>query len=589
MTLSPIDWIIIVAYLAGCTYAGLRMRRYVRNVDDFAVAAREVETSLGITSLAATEVGIVTVVYTAQMGFTNGPAGATFGVASAVAMLLVGITGFVIVPLRNARVMTIPELFQKRFGKRIRWLAGLVVVLGGVLNMGVFLRMGGEFLTHITRMDPQRAFHVGPVSLGYLELMMTALLAIVLAYTVFGGMLSVLITDYLQFLVKGTGIVLISVLVLWAMPWSDLISGLVTAHQQGAVYAKAAEEEAQRWKAAAEAIEKAEGPQAARDYLKAQAKNQGEQLENQSADLAKQWVLVAAKKGEPPSALTMAHPLNPFLSKGTGWVVWQILTALAVMTTWQTTISRVLAAKDAATAKRIYRGTWFYFAGRWALPGLWGAAAFVYFAQHGGLPANTSSETALPEFLALLLKPGLMGIVLAAMLAAEMSTDSGYLLTWATVIYNDLITPCLRRPMSDRTRLLTIRLLVLAIGLFLVFYGLWYQMPGNVWAYLQVTGNIYLASMFALLVGALYWRGANTWGALSAIVLGAAGPISYLVANAIAGKEVVPDWLAGLAAFGLAFAGMFVGSLLGRTMGQIGTEAAGMETAAVIEVEGSAP
>jgi SSS family solute:Na+ symporter len=124
---------------------------------------------------------------------------------------------------------------------------------------------------------------------------------------------------------------------------------------------------------------------------------------------------------------------------------------------------------------------------------------------------------------------------------------------------------------------LTVRLLVLAIGLFLVFYGLWYQMPGNVWAYLQITGNIYLASMFALLVGALYWRGANTWGALSAIVLGAAGPISYLVANAIAGKEVVPDWLAGLAAFGLAFAGMFGGSLLGRAMGQTSAAPAALE------------
>jgi SSS family solute:Na+ symporter len=282
--------------------------------------------------------------------------------------------------------------------------------------------------------------------------------------------------------------------------------------------------------------------------------------------------------GGQPQALTMAHPFNPFLSKGTGWVLWQALTALAVMTTWQTTISRVLAAKDAATAKRVYRGTWFYFAGRWALPGLWGAAAFLYFTRHGGLPPGANSETALPEFLAILLKPGLLGIVLAAMLAAEMSTDSGYLLTWATVIYNDLINPCLRRPMSERARLLTVRLLVLAIGLFLVVYGLWYQMPGNVWAYLAITGNIYLASMFALLVGALYWRGANTWGALSAIALGAAGPISYLVANAIAGKEVVPDWVAGLCAFGLAFAGMFVGSLVGQTVGQT-------SAAAAVEVE----
>jgi SSS family solute:Na+ symporter len=269
----------------------------------------------------------------------------------------------------------------------------------------------------------------------------------------------------------------------------------------------------------------------------------------------------------------MAHPFDPFSSKGLGWVLWQAMTALAVMTTWQTTISRVLAAKDADTAKRVYRGTWFYFAGRWALPGLWGLGAFLYFTSHGGLPAGIDSQTALPKFLAILLKPGLLGIVLAAMLAAEMSTDSGYLLTWATVIYNDLITPCLSRPMSERARLLTVRMIVLAIGLFLVFYGLWYEMPGNVWAYLAITGNIYLASMFALLVGALYWRGSNTWGAFSAIVLGTAGPLCYLVVNYIAGKELISDWVSGLAAFGLAFVGMVAGSWVGRALGRAGAPA----------------
>jgi len=55
-------------------------------------------------------------------------------------------SGFVIKPLRDADVITIPELLEKRFGKRVRWLAGLVVILGGVLNMGIFLRLGGEFL-----------------------------------------------------------------------------------------------------------------------------------------------------------------------------------------------------------------------------------------------------------------------------------------------------------------------------------------------------------------------------------------------------------------------------------------------------------
>ena len=355
MFLSPIDWMIIAGYLVVCTVAGIRMRRYVTNVDDFAVAAREVESSLGVTSLAATEVGIVTIVYTAQMGFTNGPAGATPGVLTAVAMLLVGLTGFVIVPLREARVMTIPELFEKRFGTRVRWLAGLVVILGGLLNMGVFLRAGGDFLLHVTGVSALAGFEAAvfghTISLGYLELMMTGLLAIVLVYTVLGGMLSVLITDFLQFIVMGAGIVIVSLMVLWYIPWPEFISGLSTAHEAGQRYAEAAKLETQQVEAAARTIEQTEGKQAAAAFLAAAAQKQGEDLKAAAGELAKQSVLVDTKS-DTARPLTMAHPFNPFASEGlgVGWVLWQAMTAIAVVTTWQTTIARVLAARDAKTA-----------------------------------------------------------------------------------------------------------------------------------------------------------------------------------------------------------------------------------------------
>ena len=71
MQLELIDWIIIAVYLVGCIVAGVWMKRYVRGVEDFAVAGREMDVNLGIASLAATEMGIVTVMYTAQMGFTQ--------------------------------------------------------------------------------------------------------------------------------------------------------------------------------------------------------------------------------------------------------------------------------------------------------------------------------------------------------------------------------------------------------------------------------------------------------------------------------------------------------------------------------------
>jgi SSS family solute:Na+ symporter len=490
MSLALIDWVLIVVYLIGCMAVGIWMRRFVHGVEDFAVAGREMDVNVGIASLAATELGLVTIMYTAQLGFVKGFGGAVIGLIMALAMYLVGKTGFVIEPLRKAGVITIPELFQKRFGVKVRWLAGLFVVLGGLLNMGIFLRLGGEFLVHATGMPP-----------SYLEWVMTGLLGLVLVYTVLGGMLSVLVTDYLQFLVMGLGIVLTSVLVIKDIGWSHLVSGLQQA-----------------WEA-------------------------------------------TLTKTSPPGLAMADHPFNPVHSAW-GYLLWQIVFQIAVVTTWQTQVSRVLAARDANTARRMYRRTAFYFVGRFGLPGLWGAAALVYFTGKGGLPAGLDSLTAMPAYLGTLLPVGVIGVVVAGMLAAEMSTDSGYLLTWATVIYNDLISPVLKRPLSGAKQLLLTRSLVLAIGVFLLFYGLWYKLPGNAWDYLAVTGNIYLASVFTLLVAGLYWPRANATGAYAALLCGAVGPLTFLIVNAFVedAKKIAPE-IAGAASFSMAFAGMVVGSL----------------------------
>src|ERR1700745_3473756 len=151
-----LDGSIVGIYLVATMAAGLMVRKYVGNVEDFLVAGREMDVYLGIASLAATEFGIVTCMYTAQNGYEKG-----FAVGRAGG----GLTGFVIKPLRDSGVITIPELLEKRFGGRIRWAAGVVIVLGGLLNMGVFLRTGGQFLVLVAGLDVR-----------YLEIMMTALL-----------------------------------------------------------------------------------------------------------------------------------------------------------------------------------------------------------------------------------------------------------------------------------------------------------------------------------------------------------------------------------------------------------------------------
>ncbi len=474
-----LDGSIVGLYLLGTMLAGVWVRRYVSRVEDFLVAGREMSIYLGIASLAATEFGIVTCMYTAQNGYEKGFAGAVPGLAQAAAMLVIGWTGFVIKPLRNAGVITIPEMFEKRFGPRVRWASGLVIVLGGLLNMGVFLRTGGEFLVVVCGFNAR-----------YLELAMTVLLLGVALYTILGGMLSVLVTDFLQFVVMSAGMLIVTGLILTQVGWGNLLEAVQRHHGAGG--------------------------------------------------------------------------FNPFVNPTMGWpyVVFNILLNTAACLAWQAVIARILAARDARTGQRVFTGTAFFFVCRFMIPGIWGIAALATLS-----PAEVGGNTlhAMPKFLSTFLPMGLMGVLVAAMLAADMSTDSSYMLTWSSVIYNDLLAP-FRRGWSERKGLVVNRAIVALIGVFLLFYGLWYPLQGDLWTYLGVTGTIYLSSMTVLIISCCYWRRANNWGAAAAITLGALVPVGYLVLEQVPATRPwtakIGPYYSGIATYALVALGMIAGSLL---------------------------
>jgi SSS family solute:Na+ symporter len=146
-----------------------------------------------------------------------------------------------------------------------------------------------------------------------------------------------------------------------------------------------------------------------------------------------------------------------------------------------------------------------------------------------------------------------------------MSTDSSYMLTWAGVIYNDLLAP-IRRGWSQRRGILVNRLIIAGIGLFLLGYGLWYPMKGDLWTYLTLASTVYVSSMSVLLVACCYWRRANAWGAGAAIICGAVLPILFFVAQELPATRhlaarVGPHYL-GITTYVLTALAMVVGSLV---------------------------
>jgi len=57
----------------------------------------------------------------------------------------------------------------------------------------------------------------------------------ILLYTVPGRHVVVLVTDYIQFIVKGAGIVVTSILVITSLGWSNLVHGCAIAGKAPAV------------------------------------------------------------------------------------------------------------------------------------------------------------------------------------------------------------------------------------------------------------------------------------------------------------------------------------------------------------------
>ena len=463
-----VDWIIVIVYLASTLTAGLYGKKFVAGLSDYLVAGRQLGTFIGTATLAATEIGTITFMYYAELGYRTGFASFINGLIAGLVMIFIGRTGFIISKLRGLGLMTIPEFFEVKYSKNLRVLTGILVATGGILNMGVFLKVEGTFLAIITG-----------ISLDHLKVTMTCILLLELVYTVLGGMVSIVITDFLQFFALSLGTVLITLYSVHVVGWGNM-----------------------------------------RDTVWRTMGSQG---------------------------------FNPFTNHSYGWayIVFQILLWMAVDTCWQTTAMRTFSTRDPQTSKKVFLWTGFIYLGRGMMPMLWGIAALVL------LPPNVNPLHAMPLMLTRILPVGILGLVVSGMLAATMSVNSSYLLGWSSVIAQDIILPLRKRPLSSRSKVLLNRIANVFVSLFVLFWGIWYTLPGPTYFYLNITASIFLAGGFAAVIGGLFWSRANTLGGYCAMIAGAVGAVGFFFFN-------VPASYAGLGSFTLAGIAMIIGSLLGR-------------------------
>ncbi len=186
-----------IAYIVLIVAAHRHQAPASQGLTEFFVSGRDLGLGTAIATLGATEIGLITIAYNAQKGFNEGFSAFHIGLAALIGCALVGLFGFVVKPIRRTGVLTLPEYYEVRFGRDIRIFGAIVMALGGILNMGLFLKVASAFLAAMLAANG--------VSMR-VDLLMVGLIAVSVLYTCYGGMRSVIITDVFQFILLSLGL-----------------------------------------------------------------------------------------------------------------------------------------------------------------------------------------------------------------------------------------------------------------------------------------------------------------------------------------------------------------------------------------------
>jgi len=160
---------------------------------------------------------------------------------------------------------------------------------------------------------------------------------------------------------------------------------------------------------------------------------------------------------------------------------------------------------------------------------LYGAAcALIGAAARLLLPELEVAENAFAELTRLALAPGLRGLVVAAALAAIMSTASACLLASATVLKEDVYSRFLRRDGSGRVS--GNRWTILIMGAVMLAMAC---LVNDVIAGLSIAYNLLVGGLLVPIMGALLWRRATAQGAMACIVVGSLAVVVFMARDGI--------------------------------------------------------
>ncbi len=459
----------VIAYLFVTIGIGLWAAQRVKNTADFAIAGRNLPMYMIITTTFATGFGseiVLGVPAKFIQGGLNAVVEDPFG--AGMCLILVGL--FFAAKLYRMTLLTISDYYRERYGRVVEIICSLIIML--------------SYLGWVSAQVTALGLVFNLLSGGSLSIPwgMTIGVLSILVYTLWGGMWSVAVTDFIQMIILVLGLVILSWFAADMAGGAGKVVDLIT-----------------------------------------------------SRDMLRFWP-------EPTW-----HEMLFFF----GAAITMMLGSIPQQDVFQ----RVMSAntEKAATHGTVIGGSaYILFA---FVPMFLVASALLIMPEQAAELLQEDPQKVLPTLVMTRMPLVMQVLFFGALLSAIKSCASATLLAPSVTFTENIWRQFRPEHISDREKLLTMRISVLVFAAGVLVYSI--KMEGTpIYELVSSAYQVPLVGAFVPLVFGLYWKRANTQGAVCAVVLGIGVWVVFMLTPAL--HEAFPQQLAGLLS---AVFGMVAGSL----------------------------
>lgn len=575
-TLAWFDWLIVIVTLVTVVTIGMRAQRHVRGVADFLTAGRVAGRYVLCVSSGEAGMGLISLVAMYESYYQSGFAYGFWGALATPIFLILGLSGYCSYRFRETRAMTVGQFLEMRYSRRFRLFAGFLQSISGVLNYALFPAVGARFIVYFCGLPVETEF-LG-LAFPTFAIVMAVFLGLEAFMAIKGGQITIIVTNCVQGLLSYPLYLIIVVFVLLKFSWFQdmapaildrppgkslinpfdidqlrdfnllyvligILSGIVnrmswSGNQGYSVSAKSAHEQKMAgvlgtWRSGFESMmflllgiigltylnsdKFQDGPRGAvacRTELAVKAAN----------EVAAGDALAPVRKEIVNHLLTgeVTVELQAMLDKTAAAKLQEETerARLRYAADRIETASVEPAAPNASEERHRIREVRVQQA-REALQSVDPGASQTFGTVFG--------QMRVPMALRYLLPVGITGIFAFLCIFQMISCDTSYMLSWSSIIVQDVILPFRRKPFSPKEQIRLLRVLIAFVAAFAFCFSFFFGQVDYILMFFAITGAIWLGGSGPCIVGGLYWKRGTTAGAWTGMIAGSSLAVLAIV------------------------------------------------------------